>query len=58
MELVNEWFQTGKFRNPDTNFRTDSAYEKDLIAALTLTVIFLSKAEMEYLGNWYILLEE
>ena len=27
MELVNEWFPTGKFRNIGTPFRTDSAYE-------------------------------
>ena len=30
MELVNEWFPTGKFRNVDTPFRTDSSYEKEL----------------------------
>ena len=28
MELFNEWFPTGKFRNVDTPFRTDSSYEK------------------------------
>ena len=28
MELVNEWLPTGKFRNVDTTFRTDSSYEK------------------------------
>ena len=28
MELANEWFTTGKFRNVDTSFRTDSSYEK------------------------------
>ena len=28
MELVNEWFPTGKFKNLDTTFRTDSSYEK------------------------------
>ena len=27
MELVNEWFPTGKFRKFDTTFRTDSSYE-------------------------------
>ena len=27
MELVNEWFPTGKFRNVDTHFWTDSSYE-------------------------------
>ena len=34
MELVNEWFPNGKFRNVDTPFRTDSSYEKELLAAL------------------------
>ena len=28
MELVNEWFPTGKFRNFGTPFWTDSSYEK------------------------------
>ena len=28
MELVSEWSPTGKFRNVDTPFRTDSKYEK------------------------------
>ena len=28
MDLVNEWFPTGKFRNVDTPFRTDSSYGK------------------------------
>ena len=28
MELVNEWFPTGKFIKVDTPFRTDSTYEK------------------------------
>ena len=37
MKLVNEWFPTGKFRNVDTPFRTDSSYEKELLAALPLT---------------------
>ena len=44
MELVNEWFPTGKFRNIDTPFRTDSSYEKELLAALPLTVHALHKA--------------
>ena len=26
-ELVNEWFPTGKFRNVDTSFWTDSSYK-------------------------------
>ena len=37
MELVKEWFPTGKFKNIDTPFWTDSSYEKELLAALTLT---------------------
>ena len=36
-ELVNKWFQTGKFRKVDTPLRTDSTYETELMAALTLT---------------------
>ena len=28
MELLNEWYPTGKFRKFDTPFRTYSAYEK------------------------------
>ena len=28
MEMVNKWFPTEKFRNVDTHFWTDSAYEK------------------------------
>ena len=27
MELVNEWFPTGKFRKVDTPFRTDSKHK-------------------------------
>ena len=37
MGLVNEWFPTGKFSNVDTHFCTDSLYEKELLAALSLT---------------------
>ena len=37
MELVNEWSPTGKFRKVDTHFRTEYAYEKELLAALPLT---------------------
>ena len=40
MELVNEWFSTGKFRNSDTPFRTDSSYEKELLAALSMVFHF------------------
>ena len=35
MELINEWFPTGEFRNVDTPFWIDSSYEKELLAALT-----------------------
>ena len=28
MEVVNEWFPTGKFRKVDTSFSTNSTYEK------------------------------
>ena len=52
MELVNEWFPTGKFRNVDTLFRTDSSYEKELLAVLTLTGHALHKVEMEYHGKF------
>ena len=36
MEQVHEWLQTEKFRKVDKHFRTNSAYEKELIAALPL----------------------
>ena len=52
MELVNKWFPTGKFRKVDTPFRTDSAYEKELMAALPLTGHALNKAEMDYHGKF------
>ena len=48
MELVKEWFPTGKFKNIDTPFWTDSSYEKELLAALTLTGHTLHKSEMKY----------
>ena len=48
MDLVNEWFTTGKFRKVYTTFRKDSIYEKELMATLTLTGNALRKAEMEY----------
>ena len=48
MELLNEWFPTGNFRKVDTPFRTDSTYEKELMAALTLTGNALHKAVLEY----------
>ena len=37
MELVNEWFPTGKFRKVDTPFRKYYSYGKELLAALQLT---------------------
>ena len=46
MELVNEWLPTGKFINVDTPFWTDSSYEKELLADLTLTLHALQKSEM------------
>ena len=46
MELVNEWFPYGKFRNIDTPFRTEYTYEKELMATITLTVNILHKVEM------------
>ena len=52
MELVNEWFPTGKFRNVDAPFQTDSSYENELLAALPLTEHALRKAEMEYHGKF------
>ena len=39
-------------RNVDTPFRTDSSYEKELLAALPLTGHDLHKAEMEYHGKF------
>ena len=44
MELVHEWFPTVKFRRADKMFRTESAYEKELMAALPLTGHALYKA--------------
>ena len=51
MELVNEWFPTGKFSKVDTPFRKEYTYEKELITALPLTGNYLHKAEMEYHGK-------
>ena len=52
MKLVNEWIPTGKFRKFDTPFRTDSAYENELLAALLLTEHALHKEEIEYHGKF------
>ena len=43
MELVNEWFPTGKFRNVYTPFWIDSSYEKGLLAAIPLSGNVLQK---------------
>ena len=51
MELVNEWFQTGKFIKIDTPFWTDSSYENELLDALPLTGNDLHKTEMKYNGK-------
>ena len=51
MELVNEWFSNGNFRNIDTPFRTESTHETELMAALSLTVNALNKSEMKYHGG-------
>ena len=56
IKLVNELSPTGKFRNVDTHFRTDSKYEKKIMAAIPLTGNSLHKLEMEYNGNLDILL--
>ena len=47
MELVNEWFPTEKFRKVNKTFRTDSAYEKELLDELPLTGHDLHKAEVK-----------
>ena len=52
MELINEWSPTGKFREVDKTFRTESAYEKKLMSALTLIGHALHKSEMEYNGKF------
>ena len=52
MELVNEWFPTGKFQNVDTPFRTDCSHKEELLAALPLTGHALQKSEMEYHGKF------
>ena len=52
MELVNEWFPTGKFRKVYTPFRVDSTYEKELLDEIPLTGNVLHKEEMEYHGTF------
>ena len=52
MELVNEWYPTGKFTIFDITFWTYSTHEKECMAALTLTGNDLRKAEMEHHGKF------
>ena len=42
----------GTFRKFDTTFRSDSTYEKYLMAAVPLSGNYLYKAEMEYHGKF------
>ena len=51
-EPINEGFPDGKFRKVDTNFRTDSTYEKEIMNALPLTKNTLHKSEMKYHGKY------
>ena len=46
MELVNEWSPSGNFRKVNTPFRTESAHEKELMSAFTLTGHALHMSEM------------
>ena len=52
MELVNEWSPTGKFRNVDTPFWTESNNEKELVVALPLTGNVRHKSETKYHGKF------
>ena len=52
MELVNEWLPTGKFIKVNTNFRKESAYEKQLMAALPSKGNALHRDEMEHHGKF------
>ena len=52
MELVNEWFPTGKFRKVDAPFRKNHTYKNELMDALPLTVNALHKVVMEYHGKF------
>ena len=44
MEIVNKWFPNRNFIKVNTTFRTDSSYEKDIVAAFPLTANALTKA--------------
>ena len=57
IELVNEWFITGKFRKVDTPFREDSTYEKELMTALTLTKNVCIRNKWNIMENLDILLD-
>ena len=48
MELLNECSPTEFFRKVDTTFRKDSAYVKELMAALPLISHALQKSEVGY----------
>ena len=48
MELVNEWFPTGKFINFDKPFIIEYTHEKKIMAALPLIGNDFHKSEMEY----------
>ena len=43
VDLVNEWFPTGKFMKVDTHFWAYSAYKKELIYSVTLTINSIHK---------------
>ena len=46
--MVQKW----KFRKVDTTFSEDSTYEKELMAALPLTVLAINKLKVEYRGKF------
>ena len=47
LELINEWFPTGKFRTVDALFYKDSIYEKYSMSVLPLVENSLSNTETE-----------
>ena len=57
MELVNEWFPDGKFRNIDTPFRTYNKYEKELMDALPFAGNSFISQKWNIVENLDILLE-
>ena len=52
MQLVIEWFPNVKLRKVDTPFRNDSAYEKYLMASVTMLGGALFKYKHDYHGNF------